>query len=227
MKKHILRNSSFLRSIAAAGMTALLASCGPKGGGAPGADSTAAAGAPSVDRGKYLVTAAGCNDCHTPWKMGPQGPGPDMSRMLSGHPAEMKIDAPAMLQPPWMAAGSMTMTAWSGPWGVSFTANLTPDSATGLGAWSLATFDSAIRTGKHMGNGRPILPPMPWPGLRQMTDDDLASVYMFLRSIPAISNKVPDPIMPGTTMPPGMGAPGGPPMPPGAIPPPPDPRKKK
>jgi hypothetical protein len=184
---------------------------------------------PSVERGKYIVTTAGCNDCHTPWKMGQQGPEPDMSRMLSGHPASMPISAPAMLQPPWMAAGSMTMTAWSGPWGVSFTANLTPDSATGLGAWSFATFDSALRTGKHMGMGRPILPPMPWEGLKNLTENDMASVYQYLRSIPAISNKVPDPIMPSTTMPPGMGAPppGAIPLPPGAPPPPPPPHSMK
>ena len=42
--------------------------------------------ADKVARGKYLVTTSGCNDCHTPWKMGPKGPEPDMSRMLSGHP---------------------------------------------------------------------------------------------------------------------------------------------
>ena len=154
--------------------------------------------------------------------MGPQGPEPDMSRMLSGHPASMPINTQAMLQPPWMAAASMTMTAWSGPWGVSFTANLTPDSATGLGAWPLAVFDSAMRTGKHMGTGRPILPPMPWPWIKQMTDNDLASIYQYLQSIPAISNKVPDPIMGAMMPPPGMGGPppGAPPMPPGAMLPP-------
>src|SRR5688572_14958854 len=44
-----------------------------------------------VERGKYLVTIGGCNDCHTPWTMTPQGPAPDMSRMLSGHPADVKV----------------------------------------------------------------------------------------------------------------------------------------
>ena len=37
-----------------------------------------------VQRGEYLVKIMGCNDCHTPWKMGPQGPEPDMTRFLSG-----------------------------------------------------------------------------------------------------------------------------------------------
>src|SRR5690349_5372360 len=44
-----------------------------------------------VKWGEHLVTIAGCNDCHTPKKMGPQGPEPDMSLMLSGHPAQMPI----------------------------------------------------------------------------------------------------------------------------------------
>lgn len=215
MKINTFITRQFFYSILAGASIALLASCAPKGG-APGSD--ASAGAPSIERGKYLVTAGGCNDCHTPWTMGPQGPSPDMSKMLSGHPATMPITGQAMLQPPWMVAGSMTMTGWSGPWGVSFSANLTPDSATGLGAWSLAIFDSALRTGKHMGGGRPILPPMPWQGLKNLTDDDLASIYQYLHSIPAVSNKVPDPVMPGTTPPPGMN---GPPPPPGVAPPPP------
>jgi hypothetical protein len=180
----------------------------------------------SVERGKYLVTTTGCNDCHTPWKMGDKGPEPDMSRMLSGHPAGMRIDRPAMLTPPWMAAADMSMTAWSGPWGVSFTANLTPDSLTGIGAWSQDVFISALRTGKHMGKGRDILPPMPWNWFKNMTDEDLGSIYMYLMTIPKISNQVPDPVMPqggmagmppGGTPPPGM-TPGG--MPPGAMPPP-------
>ena len=44
-----------------------------------------------VGRGKYLVTTSGCHDCHTPAKMGPNGPEPDMSRALSGHPENIKV----------------------------------------------------------------------------------------------------------------------------------------
>src|ERR1035437_4511618 len=135
--------------------------CAPKGGQQPGADSTIAAATP--DRGKYLVKSMGCGDCHTPWTMGPQGLAPDMTRMLSGHPAGLVITEMAKVGPPWMGGIDMTFTGFSGPWGVSFTANLTPDSATGLGAWSQETFMTALRTGKHQGNGRRILPPMPWP----------------------------------------------------------------
>jgi mono/diheme cytochrome c family protein len=145
-----------------------------------------------VERGKYLVTIASCNDCHTPLKMGPNGPAPDMSRMLSGHPEGMAMPPSPKLAMPWMVAGAATMTAWTGPFGTTFTANLTPDSATGLGKYSEADFIKALRTGTMLGMNRAIMPPMPVDYVKQMTDDDLKAVYAYLRSIPAIKNKVPD-----------------------------------
>jgi len=172
---------------------------------AAGTDSskTKPASGVSAERGKYLVTAvAGCNDCHTPLKMGPMGPEPDMTRMLSGHPGEMKMPPAPKVDMPWMASAAATLTAWAGPWGVSYTANLTPDSATGLGKWDETTFMLAIRNGKHIGNGRPLLPPMPWPVFKNMTDDDLKSIYAYLRTIPPIHNQVPDAIV--APPPPGM-----------------------
>ena len=150
-----------------------------------------------VARGKYLVTVGGCNDCHTPLKMGPNGPEPDWSRMLSGHPEQMKLPpAPTMPEGPWNTAVAATLTAWSGPWGTSFPANLTPDGETGLGRWTEKEFVATLRTGRHLGRGRQILPPMPWFNYAQMTDEDLASVFAYLQSIPAIRNKVPAPIPP-------------------------------
>jgi hypothetical protein len=105
-----------------------------------------------VERGKYLVTVAGCNDCHTPLKMGPTGPVPDMSRMLSGHPENMPITStPQAPEGPWMMTSAATMTAFAGPWGVSFTANLTPDRNTGIGIWSEELFLKTLRTGRHWG----------------------------------------------------------------------------
>lgn len=148
-----------------------------------------------VARGKYLVTAMVCNDCHTPFKLGPDGPEPDMTRMLSGHPADLKMPPAPVLPPgPWVMVGAATNTAWAGPWGVSFTANLTPDADTGLGGWTAEMFIQALRTGKHQGKGRPILPPMPYQFISQLTDADLRAVFAYLQSIPAISNKVPAPI---------------------------------
>jgi mono/diheme cytochrome c family protein len=148
-----------------------------------------------AERGKYLVSSMGCNDCHTPWKMGPNGPEPDMTRMLSGHPENAKVGATPKPGNGWMGAYSDDFTAWAGPWGISYTANLTPDQNTGLGIWTEEMFINAIRQGKHMGTSRPILPPMPWPAFRNLSDDDLKAVFAYLKTIPAISNHVPDPVI--------------------------------
>jgi mono/diheme cytochrome c family protein len=150
-----------------------------------------------VKRGEYLVTVGGCNDCHTPLKMGANGPEPDMSRMLSGHPEQLAVaQAPAPGQAPWLMNIAGTGTAYAGPWGVSFTANLTPDNNTGIGIWSEELFIKTIRTGQHWGTSRPILPPMPWFNYARMTDEDLKAVYAYLRTIKPISNHVPEPLPP-------------------------------
>jgi hypothetical protein len=155
----------------------------------------AKADAPTNDRaqrGQYLVKIMGCNDCHTPWKVGPNGPEPDMSRALSGHPEEVGPLPAAQLPASYVMATAATNTAFSGPWGISYTANLTPDQNTGLGIWTEEMFIKAIRTGRHMGASRPINPPMPWPMYRNATDEDLKSVFAYLRTIEPIVNHVPD-----------------------------------
>jgi hypothetical protein len=88
------------------------------------------------------------------------------------------------------------LTAWSGAGGVSYAANLTPDETTGIGLWSEDSFVKALKTGKHMGAGRQILPPMPWNWYGLLPDDDLKAIYAYLKSIPAIQNKVPMPTGP-------------------------------
>ena len=149
-----------------------------------------------VQRGAYLVRAMGCNDCHTPWKLGTKGPEPDMSRELSGHPADLVMPPAPKLSGPWTWSGGVTNTAFAGPWGTSFTANLTPDADTGLGKWTAETFIATLRTGRHEGKGRPLLPPMPWPMIRQLTDEDLRAVFAYLQSLPPIRNRVPAPVDP-------------------------------
>ena len=150
-----------------------------------------------VARGKYLVTVAGCNDCHTPWIVGANGPEPDMTRMLSGHPQDFKVTSPAKTpDEPWIMTASVTNTAWSGPWGVSFTANLTPDPETGLGGWTQRNFTDTIRSGRHHGRGREILPPMPIRMYRNFTDDDLEAIFSYLGTIPVVKNRVPEPLPP-------------------------------
>ena len=147
--------------------------------------------ADKVARGKYLVNYGGCNDCHTPLKMTDKGPAPDLARLLSGHPGEMKLPPPDLKPGPWFAA-TAGMTAWAGPWGISYAANLTPDKVTGLGERSEETFIRAIRTGKHQGqaNGRDILPPMPWQNLSGLTDEDLKAIFAYLRTLKPVKNEV-------------------------------------
>ena len=84
--------------------------------------------------------------------------------------------------------------------GVSFTANLTPDRETGLGKWNLRTFVDTIRTGRHMGRGRAILPPMPIQMHKHFTDADLQAIFAYLQSIPAVSNRVPEPLSPSAAV---------------------------
>lgn len=109
---------------------------------------------------------------------------------------------PTLPAGPWTFVGSATNTAWAGPWGVSFTSNLTPDPATGIGNWTEDMFVRALRQGKHMGTSRQILPPMPQPWYAKMTEEDLKAIYAYLRTIPAIPNHVPDPIPPLAAQPP-------------------------
>jgi hypothetical protein len=153
----------------------------------------------SVARGKYLVRLSSCTDCHSPKIMTAMGPMDDTTRYLSGSPSTEKIpDIPAGIIAPdkWGALSTNDQTGWAGPWGMSFAFNLTPDKQTGTGAWTQDIFIKTMRTGKHMGAGRDILPPMPWPSLAKAKDEDLASIFAYLQSLPAIQNQVPIPIPP-------------------------------
>jgi len=200
MNRSTLTKASLAVAVFGASVIALLSDPPPaQAAGAESAKPGAAEPTDKIARGKYLVTVAGCNDCHTPFKMGPAGPEPDMARMLSGHPQAMVMPpAPKLPEGPWLVTAAATNTAWSGPWGVSFTANLTPDPETGLGKWTLRNFSDTIRTGRHMGRGRPILPPMPIPMYKNFTDADMEAIYSYLRTIPAIENRVPEPLPPAT-----------------------------
>jgi hypothetical protein len=149
-----------------------------------------------IERGAHLVKTMGCNDCHTPWKMGARGPEPDMSRALTGHPQDVVMPPPPPPSGPWVWHGSATSTAFAGPWGVSFTANLTPDKETGLGNWTEEMFIATMRTGRHQGKGRPVLPPMPVQILAALEDEDIKSVFAYLQSLAPVKNKVPAPIEP-------------------------------
>ncbi len=180
--------------LAGAGLMALL----PEHAAGQSKPATTSVRNPVVARGRYLVEIGHCNDCHTPHVVGPNGWGPDESRLLSGHPAGMEMPKPPQMAPdaPWNWAGATTLTAFAGPWGISYAHNLTPDKDYGLGAWTEPQFVRAMRTGKHLGiaDGRPILPPMPWQEVQAMTDQDMHAVWVYLQSIPPIHNAVPESI---------------------------------
>ena len=100
--------------------------------------------------------------------------------------------APKLPEGPWVWIGAGTTTAFAGPWGVSYAANLTPDPETGIGKWREQDFVAAIRNGKHLGVGRPIMPPMPWPAYKRMSDAELKAIFAYLKSQAPVVNRVPE-----------------------------------
>ena len=153
-----------------------------------------------IKKGEYLVGIIGCGDCHTPKKMTEHGPVPDMDKFLSGHDASRPLadyDKSIAMGGQWVLFNG-DVTAAAGPWGVSFAANLTPD-PTGLGNWDYEHFRKAMKEGKFKGidAARSLLPPMPWQNFATMSDEDLQSIYEYLKTIRPVSNRVPDAILAG------------------------------
>ncbi|MDZ4795591.1 MAG: c-type cytochrome [Bacteroidota bacterium] len=148
-----------------------------------------------VKRGDYLVNSMGCDDCHSPKRMGPKGPELISELRLSGFPSKGQLppgDSTAVKNG-WMLMAP-DLTAAVGPWGISFAGNLTSD-ATGIGNWTEENFIRAIRKGKLKGmeQGRDLLPPMPWTIYKNLTDEDLKSIFAYLKTIPPVDNVVPAP----------------------------------
>lgn len=189
-----------LKPFSALFATALLAACG----GSPKPEPTAEALAPAVEteaskieRGRYLVGIMGCNDCHSPKLMGPQGPYLDPDRILSGYPADRPLPPVPANAEAW-ALMAMDLTAAVGPWGTTFAANITSDE-TGIGNWSYEQFERALRHGLYKGleGSRPLLPPMPWQNMVDMKAEDMQAMFAYLKSTKPVENVVPTPIPPG------------------------------
>jgi mono/diheme cytochrome c family protein len=126
-----------------------------------------------VERGLYLVTISGCNDCHTP---GGLLGNPDRTRILAG--SDVGFGDPA-----------------SGVW---IGGNLTPDKETGLGNWTTDQIVTAFTKGKRP-DGRDISEIMPWPALSHLTPDDALAISAYLKSLPPVKNAVPGPYKAGET----------------------------
>jgi mono/diheme cytochrome c family protein len=126
-----------------------------------------------VARGKYLVTLAGCNDCHTPGGLFGK---PDTSRVLGG--SEVGFEIPDL--------------------GVFYGPNLTPDKETGLGNLSTEQIVSAFQTGM-LPDGRKLAPVMPYEAFAKLTKADALAIAAYLKSLPPVANKVPGPFGPKDT----------------------------
>ncbi len=154
-----------------------------------------------VELGKGLVDEYGCSTCHTPKIESTVGYIPDQKRLLSGHPSNDK-DLPQIPKnfigdSKWAGVYSQGLTAWAGPWGISFAANLTPDKKTGIGNWSKQNFISTIRLGIHTSSlARELAPAMPWRLISQLNDDELGAIYTYLMTLKPVNNKVPEHIDP-------------------------------
>jgi hypothetical protein len=201
-----MKNTSIITGLACLTAVLLFSLCSPK----PEAEQTATVtlaeepkpnygGFETQEKwGEHLVLICGCHDCHTPKKMTDKGPVDDMDRALSGFPAGNPlpdIDRKAIESKGYVVTSDLTV--WVGPWGVSYTANLTSD-PTGTGNWQEEHFMTAIRHGKLKGleSGRDLLPPMPWPMYKNMTDDELKAIFAYLKTTKPINNTVPPPMPP-------------------------------
>jgi mono/diheme cytochrome c family protein len=146
-----------------------------------------------IKRGNYLVSSIGCGDCHSPKRMGPNGPEIDPSTMLSGFPSSRPVPmVSANVIQNGLIVFNNDLTATVGPWGTTFAANLTSDE-TGIGNWTEGQFKNALRNGKLKGleGGRPLMPPMPWQNFRNLTDADIQAIFYYLKSTKPVNNVVP------------------------------------
>ncbi len=156
-----------------------------------------------VKWGEHLVIISACHDCHSPKKMTDRGPDIDSALLLSGHPAH--LSPPDVNRKDLEAKGHVLtsdLTTWIGPWGISYTANLTSD-PTGIGNWKEEQFIYALRQGKLKGlpGSRDLLPPMPWVMYKHMTDDELKAIFAYLKTTKPVKNVVPPPVPPLSAQP--------------------------
>jgi len=150
-----------------------------------------------VKWGESLVKNGGCNDCHTPKKMGPNGPEDDLSLLLSGHPAQMPppdFDAKEAAKKGLIV--TQTFTSWTGPWGTTYAVNLTSD-ASGIGGWKEEQFIKALHERKWMGleGTRPLMPPMSMMPATRMNDDELKAIFAYLKTTAPVKNVAPQAVL--------------------------------
>lgn len=148
-----------------------------------------------VKRGDYLVNSMGCDDCHSPKRMGAHGPELIPELRFSGTPHDVKLPPANVdeIKKGWVMLAP-DLTSAVGPWGQSFAANITSDDS-GIGAWTEQHFFTSIRKGKYKGleGSRDLLPPMPWFVYKNLNDEDLRSIFYYLKTTKPVRNIVPAP----------------------------------
>jgi len=119
-------------------------------------------------RGEYLATIMDCHGCHTPGSLLGE---PDPDRHLGGSDVGFFLPGLGIFYPP----------------------NLTPDVETGIGSWSVDEIVTAVRTGERP-DGRLLAPIMASASYGALTDEDAVALVTYLKSLPPVSHKVPEPV---------------------------------
>jgi mono/diheme cytochrome c family protein len=123
-----------------------------------------------LERGRYLATAvSGCIECHTAHS-------PSDVKTIVGKPGSGQV---------FLDQDGMRIVA----------ENITPDKETGIGSWTDDEIARAIREGVDR-NGNTLFPIMPYSHFRSMSDEDLASVVVFVRSLEPVKSSLPARIVP-------------------------------
>ena len=189
-----MRSSVLIVSAIAALLAIAVIACNSSSGNVPVA-ATKIDSAARVKRGEYLVNAIGCDDCHSPKRMGLRGPELIPELRFSGFPHDGQLPPvdTNQVKKGWMLL-SPDLTGAVGMWGASYAGNITSD-GTGIGNWKEENFIRAMREGKYKGleNSRPLLPPMPWTNFRNMSDEDLTAIFAYLKTTRPVNNVVPAP----------------------------------
>ena len=147
-----------------------------------------------IQEGERLVATHDCEICHSPKRMGPQGPEVIPELRFSGHSSAAALPATKeeALKAGWVLF-SPDFTTVVGPWGQSYAANISSDS-TGIGMWTENQFKKAMQEGKYKGldDTRPMLPPMPWQAFKHLKEDEISAIFAYLKSTTPVKNVVPE-----------------------------------
>ena len=81
--------------------------------------------------------------------------------------------------------------AFETPFGRIYSTNITPDADTGIGNWMGVQFLNSMRHGIRP-DGEHLYPVFPYPSFTKVTDEDVAALFAYLKSIPAIRREAPD-----------------------------------